>query len=79
MSSKTGSPGQFADVNGLKMYYETHGNGRPMVLIHGGGSTIDSTFGRVLPQFAKKHQVFAVELQAHGHTKDIDRPSSFEL
>lgn len=47
------------------------------MLVHGGGSTIESTFGRVLPELAKAHQVIAVELQAHGHTKDIDRPLSF--
>jgi pimeloyl-ACP methyl ester carboxylesterase len=70
--------GRYAAVNGLKMYYEIHGNGSPLVLIHGGGSTIESTFGRVLPEFAKSHQVIAVELQAHGHTLDIDRPLSFE-
>jgi len=62
----------------LKMYYEIHGSGRPLVLLHGGGSTIESTFGRILPDLAKAHQVIAVELQAHGHTKDIDRPLSFE-
>lgn len=65
-------------MNGLKLYYEIHGSGRPLVLVHGGGSTIESTFGRVLPYLAKTHQVIAVELQAHGHTKNIDRPLSFE-
>ncbi|MBB6498463.1 alpha/beta fold hydrolase [Pedobacter cryoconitis] len=70
--------GQYARVNELNMYYEIHGEGRPLVLIHGGGSTIGSTFGRILPEFAKTHQVIAVELQAHGHTADIDRPLSFE-
>src|SRR5690242_12543993 len=70
--------GHYAMVNGLKMYYEIHGSGNPLVLIHGGGSTIESTFSRVLPEFAKTHQVIAVELQAHGHTLDIDRPLSFE-
>jgi len=60
------------------MYYEIHGSGRPLVLLHGGGSTIMSTFGRILPELAKTHQVIAVELQAHGHTPDIDRPLSFE-
>src|SRR5690242_9519656 len=73
-----GPTGHYAAVNGLQMYYEIHGTGRPLVLIHGGGSTIDSTFGRILPEFAKNHQVIAVELQAHGHTRDIDRSLSFE-
>ncbi len=70
--------GQFSVVNNLKIYYEIHSNGRPFVLLHGGGSTIKSTFGRILPELAKSHQVIAVELQAHGHTLDIDRPLSFE-
>ena len=71
------STGQYATVNGLKMYYEIHGTGTPLVLIHGGGSTLQTTFGRVIPSFAKTHQVIAVEMQAHGHTADIDRPLSF--
>lgn len=70
--------GHYAAVNGLKMYYEIHGSGKPLVLLHGGGSTITSTFGRILPELAKTHRVIAVELQAHGHTPDIDRPLSFE-
>lgn len=70
--------GHFAAVNGLHMYYELHGQGRPLVLIHGGGSTIESNFGRILPALAESHRVIAVELQAHGHTLDIDRPLSFE-
>lgn len=60
------------------MYYEIHGSGYPLVLLHGGGSTITSTYGRILPQLAATHQVIAIELQAHGRTKDIDRPLSFE-
>jgi len=68
----------YAAVNGLNMYYEIHGKGSPLVLIHGGGSTIQTTFGRVLDYFAKNHKVIAVEMQAHGHTADIDRPLSFE-
>jgi pimeloyl-ACP methyl ester carboxylesterase len=70
--------GQYADVNGLHMYYEIHGSGMPLVLIHGGGSTLQTTFGRVIPLFAKYHQVIAVEMQAHGHTSDRDQPLSFE-
>jgi pimeloyl-ACP methyl ester carboxylesterase len=68
----------YASVNGLKMYYEIHGTGTPLVLIHGGGSTFQTTFGRVLHDFAKTHKVIAVDMQAHGHTADIDRPLSFQ-
>lgn len=76
--TKQDSTSGYAAVNGLKMYYEIHGTGSPLVLIHGGGSTIYTTFGRVLHEFAKTHKVIAVEMQAHGHTADIDRPLSFE-
>lgn len=69
--------GQYASINGLKLYYEIHGAGFPLVLIHGGGSTIGTTWGRILPLLAKTHLVIAVEMQAHGHTADIDRPLSF--
>jgi pimeloyl-ACP methyl ester carboxylesterase len=55
-----------------------HGSGFPLVLIHGGGSTIGTTFGRILPALAKTYKVIAVEMQAHGHTADIDRSLSFE-
>jgi Predicted hydrolases or acyltransferases (alpha/beta hydrolase superfamily) len=68
----------YAYVNGLNMYYEIHGKGAPLVLIHGGGSTIETTFGRVLHSFAEKRQVIALELQGHGRTADIDRPETFE-
>jgi len=68
----------YAHVNNIDMYYEIHGKGLPLVLIHGGGSTIGTTFGIVLPMLAQTRQVIAVELQGHGHTKDIDRPLSFE-
>ena len=68
----------YASVDELKMYYEIHGKGAPLVLIHGGGSTIQTSFGRVLHSFAKERQVIAVELQGHGHTPDINRLETFE-
>jgi pimeloyl-ACP methyl ester carboxylesterase len=69
---------QYAQIGPLKLYYEVHGSGYPLVLLHGGGSTIESTYGRILPQLARTHRVIAVESQAHGHTLDIDRPQTFE-
>jgi pimeloyl-ACP methyl ester carboxylesterase len=68
----------YASVDELKMYYEIHGKGAPLVLIHGAGSTIRTSFGRVLHSFANERQVIAVELQGHGHTPDINRPETFE-
>ena len=68
----------YAPVNGLKMYYEIHGEGMPLVLIHGGGSTIQTSFSKMLPLLAQHYKVIAVELQAHGHTSDRDGPESFE-
>jgi pimeloyl-ACP methyl ester carboxylesterase len=68
-----------APVNGIQMYYEIHGNGNlPLVLIHGGGSTIETTFGAILPVLAAQGKVIAVELQAHGRTSDRNAPESFE-
>jgi alpha-beta hydrolase superfamily lysophospholipase len=66
--------GRYADVNGLRMYYEIHGTGRPLVLLHGAFG-----FATVYPGLAKDRQIIAVELQGHGHTGDIDRPLSPEL
>jgi len=68
----------YSEVNGLKMYYEIYGQGKPLVLIHGGGSTIQSGFEKVIPLFAKNRQVIAVELQAHGRTSDRSTDLSFE-
>jgi len=76
--SQAQTTGNYASVNGIKMYYEIHGAGTPLVLIHGGGSTISTSFGRILPLLAKTHKVIAVELQAHGHTSDRNVPESFE-
>jgi pimeloyl-ACP methyl ester carboxylesterase len=60
----------YSEVNGLRMYYEIHGQGKPLVLIHGGGSTIQTSFGNIIPLLSKKRQVIALELQAHGRTGD---------
>jgi pimeloyl-ACP methyl ester carboxylesterase len=60
------------------MYYEVHGEGQPLVLVHGGGSTIETSFGRILPLLAQHYKVIGVELQAHGHTSDRDGPETFE-
>lgn len=68
----------YAQVNGLNMYYEVHGEGDPLVLIHGGGSTIDTSFGRMIPMLAPHRKLIAVELQAHGHTGDRPAALSFE-
>ena len=67
----------YSKVNGLDMYYEIHGTGKPIVLIHGGGSTIETTFGNLIPLLSKGRQVIAVELQAHGHTADRSTALSF--
>jgi pimeloyl-ACP methyl ester carboxylesterase len=71
--------GQHAGINGISMYYEIHGEGdTPLVLIHGGGSTIETTFGRLLPLLSARGKVIAVELQAHGRTTDRNAPETFE-
>jgi pimeloyl-ACP methyl ester carboxylesterase len=68
----------YSDVNGLKMYYEIHGQGKPLVLIHGGGSTIQTNFEKIIPLLAKNRKVIAVELQAHGRTSDRNAGLTFE-
>ena len=68
----------YKPVNGINMYYEIYGEGEPLVLIHGGGSTIQTSFGNIIPSLSKKYKIIAVELQAHGHTSDRNAPESFE-
>jgi pimeloyl-ACP methyl ester carboxylesterase len=65
--------GQYAEVNGINLYYETRGSGRPLILLHGGLGS-GEMFGPILPTLAENHQVIAVDLQGHGRTADIDRP-----
>lgn len=68
----------YSDVNGIKMYYESYGQGKPLVLIHGGGSTIQTNFEKIIPLLAENRQVIAVELQAHGRTSDRNADLTFE-
>ena len=70
--------GNYASVNGLNMYYEVYGTGRPIILLHGGVGA-SNMFDQVLPKLAENRQVIAVHFQAHGYTEDIDRPLRFEL
>jgi pimeloyl-ACP methyl ester carboxylesterase len=71
-------PTGYAPVNGLNVYYEIHGEGQPLVLLHGAFSAIGTSFEHVLPGLAKTRQVIGLEMQAHGRTADIDRPLSPE-
>jgi pimeloyl-ACP methyl ester carboxylesterase len=68
----------YSDVNGLKMYYEIYGQGKPLFLIHGGGSTIQTNYEKIIPLLAKNRKVIAVELQAHGRTNDRNADLTFE-
>ena len=71
-------PGQYAEVNGINLYYESHGSGRPLILLHGGLGS-GEMFGPVLPLLAERHQVVVADLQGHGRTADIDRPLDVRL
>jgi pimeloyl-ACP methyl ester carboxylesterase len=77
-TSDTQATGQYADVNGIRIYYETHGTGRPLILLHGGLGS-GEMFGPVVPTLAERHQVITVDLQGHGRTADIDRPIDVRL
>jgi pimeloyl-ACP methyl ester carboxylesterase len=68
----------FVDIGGLDMYYERHGRGAPLVLLHGAMGTIESCFSRLLSVLAEHFEVIAIELQGHGHTRDIDRPLTYK-
>jgi len=70
--------GHYADVNGIKLYYEVHGKGRPLILLHGGLGALEM-FGPNLVALSQNHQVIAVDLQGHGRTADIDRPLRVEF
>lgn len=67
----------YVSVNGIEMYYETYGSGQPLVLMHGGGSSIQVSFGRGISELAKHYQVIAFDEQNHGRTKAYDRELTF--
>ena len=73
-----GGAGRYAQVNGIDLYYETHGAGRPLILLHGGLGS-GEMFGPILPALAEQHQVITPDLQGHGRTADIDRPIDIRL
>jgi pimeloyl-ACP methyl ester carboxylesterase len=72
-TASTRGTGQYVEVNGINLYVETHGSGRPMILLHGGLGS-GEMFGPILPALSQHHQVVLVDLQGHGRTADIDRP-----
>ena len=69
--------GQRVDINGMKMYYEVSGTGDPLIVLHGAYMNIPS-MGDIIPQLARTHKVYALELQGHGRTTDIDRPLTYQ-
>src|SRR5215208_5535581 len=72
-----GTKGDYAEVNGLRMYYEVHSEGRPLVLLHGAYMTVDA-MGSILPGLAQTRQMIIPEMQGHGRTADLDRPITHE-
>lgn len=66
----------YAPVNGIKVYYEVYGEGKPIVLLHGAFMTINSNWGQLIPELSKTRKVIAIELQGHGHTPFSDRKLS---
>jgi pimeloyl-ACP methyl ester carboxylesterase len=78
LTTETMGAGTYADVNGVNLYYETHGSGRPMILLHGGLGS-GEMFGPILPALAADHLVILPDLQGHGRTADIDRPIDVRL
>lgn len=69
--------GRYAPVNGLQLYYEEHGTGRPLVLLHGGMLDIDASFGHLIPLLAPSHRLIGIDLQGHGRTADVEREPSY--
>src|SRR5215831_314069 len=63
----------YAPVNGIKVYYEVYGEGKPIVLLHGAFYTIEMNWGQLIPELSKTRKVIAIEMQGHGHTPFSDR------
>jgi pimeloyl-ACP methyl ester carboxylesterase len=72
----TQAVGDRVEINGMQMYYEVSGAGEPLVVLHGAYMNIPS-MGAIIPKLAETHKVYAVELQGHGRTTDIDRPITY--
>src|ERR1700720_206390 len=77
-TTKAKGAGHYAEVNGISLYYETHGAGRPLILLHGGLGS-GEMFGPILPALTERRLVIAPDLQGHGRTADIDRPLDVRL
>ena len=73
----TEKKGKYADINGMKMYYEVSGRGDPLIVLHGAYMNIIS-MGEIIPKLARTHKVYAIEFQGHGRTTDIDRPITYQ-
>jgi pimeloyl-ACP methyl ester carboxylesterase len=76
--TEVAAAGAYADVNGLSLYYESHGTGKPLILLHGGLAS-GEMFEPILPALSERHRVIVVDLQGHGRTADIDRPIDIRL
>jgi pimeloyl-ACP methyl ester carboxylesterase len=76
-AAQTQSSGNLAGVNGMQMYYEVSGEGDPLIVLHGAYMNIPS-IGEIIPALAETHRVYALELQGHGRTTDIDRPITYQ-
>lgn len=78
LSVKANKDSGYVNVNGLKMYYEVYGEGKPLVLLHGSFMNIAMNWSQIIPLLSKTHKVIVPEMQGHGHTKDIPRAMSYE-
>ena len=78
LTDQKAGTGEYAEVNGINLYYETHGTGRPLILLHG-GLISGEMFGPIIPALTERRQVIVPDLQGHGRTADIDRPLDIRL